>query len=238
MGEAASDFMLKISAARGGNVGTAAYILLSFVAFSVAIWLQLRTRRYYPPMYWFGVSMVAVFGTVAADALHHGLDLSYTTTSAMYATLVAVLFVLWYRSEGTLSVHSVVSGRPERFYWGTVLSTFALGTAVGDLTAGTLHLGYLLSGVLFLVAIMLPLVAWRLGFNAVAAFWTAYVLTRPLGASFADWLAKKHLGLDVGDGRVTLIALALIVALVTYVTLKDRNAQRHSEEAVAEGAHS
>jgi uncharacterized membrane-anchored protein len=113
MGEAASDFMLKISAARGGTVGTAAFVLLSFVAFSVALWLQLRTRRHHPPTYWFGVSMVAVFGTVAADVLHHGLDLSYITTSAMYATVVVVLFVLWYRSQGTLSVHSIVSGRPE-----------------------------------------------------------------------------------------------------------------------------
>jgi len=108
-----------------------------------------------------------------------------------------------------------------------VPSTVALGTAVGDLTASTLHLGFFLSGILFLVAILLPLVAWRLGFNAVAAFWAAYVVTRPLGASFADWFAKKNLGLDVDDGRVTLISIALIVALVAYTTLKDANAQRH-----------
>src|SRR5205823_11161612 len=95
MGEAASDFMLKISAARGGEVGTAAYILLSFLAFSIALWLQLRSRRYHAPTYWLSVSMVAVFGTVAADALHHGLHLTYIMTSSMYAAIVALLFILW-----------------------------------------------------------------------------------------------------------------------------------------------
>jgi len=231
MGEAASDFMLKVSG-RAGEIGTAAFILLSFVALSVALWLQLRTSRFKAPIYWLTVSMVAVFGTVAADVLHHGLSLSYVETSAMYGTLVALVFVLWYRVQGTLSVHSIVSGRPEWFYWATVLGTFALGTAVGDLTAGTLHLGFLLSGVLLFVAILLPLVAWRLGFNAVAAFWTAYVLTRPLGASFADWTAKKS-GLGIGDGTVTLVSLVLIVALVSCVTLRGTSAQPDDEAEIA-----
>jgi uncharacterized membrane-anchored protein len=231
MGEAASDFGLKLGASLDGKIGTAAFVGLSLLAFGAALWFQLRARRYFPPIYWLSVSMVAVFGTVAADQLHHGLHLSYVTTSATYGAAVALLFVLWYRFEGTLSVHSVVSGRPEWFYWGTVLATFALGTAVGDLTAGTLHLGFLLSGVLFLVAILVPLVAWRFGLNAVAAFWTAYVLTRPLGASFADWTAKKS-GLDVGDGTVTLVSLVLIVALVAYLTLRDAKARRHDQPAV------
>ena len=225
MGEAASDYMLKVGG-RGGMAGTAACILLSFLVFSAALWVQTRARRFHAPTYWFAVSTVAVFGTVAADVVHHGLNLTYVETSAMYGTAVAVLFILWYRSQGTLSVHSVVSGRPERFYWATVLGTFALGTAVGDLTAGTLHLGFLLSGILFLVAIVIPLVAWRLGLNEVAAFWAAYVLTRPLGASFADWLAKKS-GLGIGDGWVTLVATVLIVALVAYVTLKGASGPRH-----------
>lgn len=230
MGEAASDYMLKVGADRGGEIGTAAFVVISLVAFSAAVWLQLRSRRFHAPTYWLTVSMVAVFGTVAADVLHHALHLTYVATSAMYGLTVAALFILWYRSEGTLSVHSVVSGRPERFYWGTVLATFALGTAVGDLTAGTLHLGFLLSGILFLVAIALPLVGWKLGLNPVAAFWTAYVLTRPLGASFADWLAKKS-GMGFGDGPVTLVSLALIVGLVAYVTLRDTAGQRTDVDA-------
>src|SRR4051794_40291872 len=109
MGEAASDYMLKVGG-RGGELGTAACILSSFAVFCVAIWVQLRARRFHAPTYWFAVSTVAVFGTVAADVVHHGLNLTYIETSAIYGTVVALLFVLWYRSEGTLSVHSVVSG--------------------------------------------------------------------------------------------------------------------------------
>jgi uncharacterized membrane-anchored protein len=141
---------------------------------------------------------------------------------------VAVCFTVWRRVEGTLDIHSIVTSRRELFYWATVLATFALGTAVGDLTGMTMGLGFFASGVLFTVAIAIPLVAWRLGANAVAAFWTAYVLTRPLGASFADWLGKEHSiggGLGFGDGRVTLAAVVLIVLLVTHVALSGRDAQ-------------
>src|SRR3954454_13572012 len=120
MGEAASDYMLKVGSTYGGEVGTIGAIFLSFVALSAALWLQFRARRYHPLTYWLSVSMVAVFGTVAADVVHHALHLTYVETSAIYGVIVAALFIAWYRTEGTLSVHSVVSGRPERFYWATV----------------------------------------------------------------------------------------------------------------------
>jgi uncharacterized membrane-anchored protein len=213
MGEAASDYLGTTSLVLGGVVGVGGFVL--------ALWLQLRARAYHAPTYWFAVVMVAVFGTIVADVLHVATDLSYYVTTAFYVLVVAGLFALWFRSERTLSIHSIITTRRERFYWATVLATFALGTAAGDVTGLTLHLGFFASGLLFLAAIVVPLVAWRLGLNAVAAFWTAYVLTRPLGASFADWVGKEHRiggGLGYGDGQVALVMLALIVVLVAYVT--------------------
>lgn len=216
MGEAASDYLGKTNLILGGLVGVGGFVL--------ALWLQFRSTRYSAVTYWFAVGMVAVFGTMVADVLHVATNLSYYVTSAFYALAVAVCFLAWRRSEGTLDIHSIVTTRRELFYWCTVLATFALGTAVGDLTGMTMGLGFFASGILFLVAILVPLVAWRLGANAVAAFWTAYVLTRPLGASFADWLGKEHTiggGLGFGDGAVTLVALVLIALLVAYAARSD-----------------
>ena len=221
MGEAASDFLGNTNLVLGGVVGVG--------GFALAMWLQLRSPRYHAPTYWFAVCMVAVFGTIVADVLHVATGLSYAVTTPFYAAVVGVLFFLWHRSEGTLSIHSITTARRERFYWLTVLATFALGTAAGDLTGLTLDLGFFSSGVLFLALILVPLVAWRAGLNAVVAFWTAYVITRPLGASFADWVAKEHSiggGLDVGDGTVTAITLAVIVALVAGATVTGSGVQR------------
>lgn len=165
--------------------------------------------------------MVAVFGTMAADAVHVVLGVPYPVTSAAYAVAVAVCLVVWRRFEGTLSIHSITTPRRELFYWATVLATFALGTAAGDLTAMTLKLGYLESGLLFLAAILVPWAAWRWWhLNEVVAFWAAYVLTRPLGASFADWVGKPHrmgAGLGVGDGPVTVVLVIMIAALVVWI---------------------
>ncbi|EFC80513.1 DUF347 domain-containing protein, partial [Parafrankia sp. EUN1f] len=172
MGEAAADYIAHKNLAIAGAVG-----LLGFVA---GLWMQFRARRYSAPVYWFAVMMVAVFGTMAAD----GPPLGHIGSTIFYALLLAVVLRRWYRSEGTLSIHGIVTRRRETFYWLTVLATFALGTAAGDLTADSLRLGYLTSGVLFAVVIALPAIAWRwFGLSEVAAFWCAYVLTRPLGAS-------------------------------------------------------
>jgi uncharacterized membrane-anchored protein len=222
MGEAASDWLGGVNLAIGGLVGAG--------GFALAMRLQLRSDRYHAPTYWFAVSMVAVFGTMVADVLHVVTTLSYYVTSAFYAAAVAVLFFLWHRSEGTLSIHSITTARRERFYWCTVLATFALGTAVGDLTGLTMHLGFLPAGLFFLGLILIPLVAWRFGLNPVVAFWAAYVLTRPLGASFADWIGKPHdigSGIGFGDGRITALTLVAIVALVAYVHRSGSDSQRH-----------
>lgn len=228
MGEAASDFLGKTSLVLGAIVGVGGFVL--------AMWLQLRAKAYTAPVYWTAVAMVAVFGTIVADVLHKVVGLSYGVTTAFYATAVALLFALWRRSEGTLSIHSITTQRRELFYWTTVLATFALGTAAGDLTALTLHLGFLASGLLFLAAIAVPLVSWRLGASAIACFWSAYVITRPLGASFADWLGKKHAiggGLGFGDGRTTLVLIALIVALVAWLARRG-DVQPHSDDSPAD----
>jgi uncharacterized membrane-anchored protein len=220
MGEAASDYLGEVNLVLAAGVG-----LLGLAA---ALWWQGRTTRYEAPVYWLAVAMVAVFGTMAADVVHVA-GLPYAGSTLLYAVLLAVVLWRWHRSEGTLSIHSILTRRRERFYWTTVLATFALGTSAGDLTADELHLGYLTSAVLFGVAILVPLVGWwRFRLNAVVAFWTAYVLTRPLGASVADWMGKpaSRSGLGWGDGTVTAVALLAIVALVAYLAWSRSDVQR------------
>jgi uncharacterized membrane-anchored protein len=141
------------------------------------------------------------------------------------------VFWLWHRAEGTLSIHSIVTTRRELFYWATVLATFALGTAAGDLTAFTLHLGYRASALFFGVAILVPAVGYATKrVNPVLAFWAAYVLTRPLGASVADWLGKPRglSGIGVGDGTVTVLSALLIAVVVGYLTVTGRDAPEPS----------
>ncbi|MGP8000471.1 MAG: hypothetical protein ACLPKI_24585 [Streptosporangiaceae bacterium] len=215
MGEAFADFMaLNYSPVLAGVVGTALFV--------IALVLQFRAKRYNAWIYWFAVSMVAVFGTLAADGMHIKLGVPYAVSSAFFAGCLIVVFVAWYLVEGTLSIHSICTRRRELFYWATVVATFALGTAVGDLTATTLGLGYLASGIVFTVAILIPgLAYWKFRLNAVVAFWTAYVLTRPLGASYADWMGVAHRygGLALGRGHVALYLTAVIVALVGYLAV-------------------
>ncbi|HEY2551744.1 MAG TPA: hypothetical protein VGI64_14335 [Streptosporangiaceae bacterium] len=212
MGEATSDFLVH-------DISPVVAVIAGFTAFVIAMALQFAARRYVTWLYWFAVSMVAVFGTMAADVLHVGLHIPYVISTAFYAVVLTIIFVLWYRSEGTLSIHSIYTRRREAFYWATVLATFALGTAAGDLTATTVGLGYLGSGIMFLIVIAVPAVAYRwLGLNAIAAFWFAYVVTRPLGASFADWLAwPPSRGLGYGHGTVSLLSSLIIVILVGYL---------------------
>jgi uncharacterized membrane-anchored protein len=182
MGETTSDFLVH-------RLGPPPAVLIGAAAFSAALWLQLRAGRYSAWVYWLAVAMVGVFGTMAADVLHVGLGIPYVVSTTFYAIVLTAVFVTWQRSELTLSIHSILTRRRELFYWAAVLATFALGTAAGDMTARTLGLGYLGSGVMFAALIAVPAVAyWRFGMNAVLAFWFAYIVTRPLGASFADWM--------------------------------------------------
>jgi uncharacterized membrane-anchored protein len=224
MGEATSDFLANGNLAVAGAVGLG--------GFCFALWLQFRTRRYVAAVYWFTAVMVAVFGTMAADGLHVGLGIPYVATSSLYAVSLAVVLLLWYRSEGTLSIHSITTRRREVFYWCTVFATFALGTALGDFAATTLNLGFRDSGLVFLALIAVPLVAWwKLGMGPILGFWFAYVVTRPLGASFADYLGKPPSigGLNYGDGTVAAVASVVIIALVAYVTVTRSDIQPPQE---------
>jgi uncharacterized membrane-anchored protein len=211
MGEAASDGL------NGLPTGPALAIPLMLIGLVWALRRQFRRDHYDAWTYWTVVVMVAIFGTSAADALHVGLGIPYLDSTIFYAVVLAVVFAVWYRSEGTLSIHSIHTKRREAFYWATVLATFALGTASGDMTATTLHIGYLGSGLMFLGLIAIPWLGHRyFGLNAVFAFWMAYVLTRPLGASFADWMAVEPSrgGLGIGAGGTALILTAVVVLLI------------------------
>jgi uncharacterized membrane-anchored protein len=172
-----------------------------------------------------------VFGTMAADVLHVGLGVPYVVSTAFYSVVLAVIFVLWYRSERTLSIHSIYTRRREVFYWATVLATFALGTAAGDFTARVVGLGFLGSGVMFAVVIAIPYVGYRwFGLNAIAAFWFAYIVTRPLGASFADWLAWPPSvgGLGLGHGVVSLVSTLIIIGFVAYMAVSHKDVMVHA----------
>jgi uncharacterized membrane-anchored protein len=222
IGEAGSDFLGTISIPLAGAVGIG--------GFFVALWVQLRADRYHPVRYWVTVLTVALFGTMVADGPHVALGTPYYVDSLVYLVLLAGLLLWWRQSEGTLSVHSITTARRERFYWAAVLLTFGLGTALGDTTAINLGLGFWWSIVVFGVLILVPLGMWRLGLDATAAFWSSYVLTRPLGASVADWLGKRPAagGLGWGDGTVFAIGLALFAALVAWLAVT------HND---VEGAH-
>jgi uncharacterized membrane-anchored protein len=222
MGEAASDYLV---------YSYNPYLVVSggFVAFALALAIQFRQRRYVPWAYWLAVAMVAVFGTMAADVLHVEFKVPYTVSTVLFAVALACVFTAWFRSERTLSIHSIFTRRRELFYWAAVLATFAMGTAAGDLAAYTAGLGFLSAGLLFTAVFALPAVAYRFfDANAILTFWFAYVMTRPLGASFADWTGKsRHAhGLGWGDGPVSFGLAALIVALVGYLSVTGLDRQR------------
>lgn len=200
-------------------------IVIGAIGLLVALILQLTARRYIAWISWFAVAMVAVFGTMAADVAHVGVGIPYQASTAFFAAVLAVIFVTWYASEKTLSIHSISTRRRELFYWGAVMATFALGTAAGDLTAKTLRWGYFPSTLLFLAVMAVPALGyWKMGLNAILAFWFAYILTRPLGASFADWMGKSTLGgLGIGDGWVSLALVLATIGFVWYLTVTRRD---------------
>lgn len=222
MGEATSDYLVH-------SMSPYLAVGLGFLAFAVSLAAQFAVSRYIPWIYWTAVAMVAVFGTMAADVLHVALKVPYAISTTAFAITLAVVFALWYRVERTLSIHSIRTRRREVFYWAAVITAFALGTAAGDMTAKTLGLGYLGSGLMFAVLFALPGIAFRwLGLGAISSFWIAYVLTRPLGASFADWMGFGHSvgGLGIGHGPVSVVSTLFIAVFVIYLSVSGRDKPR------------
>ncbi len=224
-GEAISDFLVH-------HIDPVIAVIIGGIGFVVAITLQFRVRKYVASIYWLAVAMVAIFGTMAADVVHIVLGIPYLVSTIFFAFLLTIVFFIWHKTEKTLSIHSIYTSRRELFYWITVMATFALGTAAGDMTAITLNLGYLTSGIMFAALFVLPLLAYKLfKANEVFTFWFAYVMTRPFGASFADWFGRTQDlgGIGFGTGRTSIILAIIIVILVGYlsITHKDiKNEQR------------
>jgi uncharacterized membrane-anchored protein len=216
MGEVTSDYFLLDLA------DPSVVVQVAFVALVVTLVAQIASRRHIPWLYWTTVVMVSVVGTMVADILHYLLDVPFADATVSFAIALAVILGAWYATERTLSIHTINTRRREIFYWLTVMATFALGTAAGDLVADTGNLGFLGGTVVFAAAIVVPWLAWRkFGLNAIAAFWIAYILTRPLGASAADLfgMPAENGGLGFGLGPVSLVLTIVIIALVGFVSL-------------------
>jgi uncharacterized membrane-anchored protein len=230
MGEVFSDYLVRqlnpVFAVALGGIGLAASLILQF-----------SVRRYVVWIYWLTVVMVSIFGTMSADVLHIGLGIPYLISTTFFSMALAIIFIIWYVSEKTLSIHSIYTRRREVFYWATVLTTFALGTAAGDMTATTMHMGYLSSGVLFAILIAIPALAYKIfGMNEIFAFWFAYIITRPLGASFADWMGVSHIrgGLGWGTGPVSLGLTIIILGLVGYLAVTRRDVKDEHVSSIDE----
>jgi uncharacterized membrane-anchored protein len=209
------------------GLGTAVTDAIMATLLGVALFLQTRARQYVPWIYWLTVVLISVVGTQITDALTDGLKVSLYLSTAVFAMLLAVVFAVWYAIERTLSIHTIVTPRREQFYWLAILFTFALGTAAGDLATEALGLGFNLGVVTFGALIAIVWAAYYLGADAVLTFWLAYILTRPLGASLGDALAqaREYGGLGFGTVYTSAAFLAVIVALVTLLTVRSGGVQ-------------
>jgi uncharacterized membrane-anchored protein len=213
-GEAISDMFVN-------NKKVGVVVEVSF--FCIALFLQFAARRYAAVPYWLLALAIATAGTGVADTMHLVLGMPYAGTTVFWLAALAAVFYLWNRSEHTLDIHSITTNRREKFYWAVVFATFCLGTAVGDFVASTLGLGYLASALLFCVVILIPWGGWKfLKWNAIFSFWFAYVITRPVGASFADYFSKGHQvsGANFGDWQTALVMTSIVVVLVAYTAVK------------------
>jgi uncharacterized membrane-anchored protein len=216
VGETFADFL------SGLGLGLQGTSVVMTVAFAAVLTWQFRTRRYVPAVYWLAVVLVSVVGTLVTDNLTDALGVPLEVSTVVFAVLLAATFAIWYRVEGTLSIHSIVTTRREGFYWLAILFTFALGTAVGDLVDERFGVGYWPTALI--VALLIAAVAAGhlvFGANAVLTFWIAYVLTRPLGASLGDGLSQARAdgGLGLGTTWTSVLFLVAILAVVGYLSV-------------------
>ncbi len=237
VGETASDF-LNVNL----NLGLTGTSVVMGVLLLIVLFIQIKTRRYIPAVYWLAVVLISVFGTLVTDILTDSLGVRLEVSTILFSVLLALTFSLWYAKEKTLSIHSIFTKQREIFYWVAILFTFALGTATGDLMAESLGLGYFTTGVIVCVAIATFAVAWKVGLNSILAFWLIYIMTRPLGASLGDYLSqsKVHGGLGLGATITSVIFLSAILLTVIFLafTKKDVIAEPETEEETDEkGPH-
>lgn len=222
VGETAADY---VNDTLGFGLTNTTYAAGGLLAVLLAI--QFRLRRYVPVVYWSAVVVISVFGTLITDNLTDGHNVPLTTTTPIFAVVLAIVFATWFAVERTLSIHSIVTRRREAFYWLAILFTFALGTAAGDLTAEKADLGYAVAISVFGGAIALVTLAhYGLKANAIATFWLAYILTRPLGASIGDFMSQsdpKYGGLGLGTTGTSYIFLGCILALIAFLTVTKRD---------------
>ena len=233
VGETAADLLNE----KLGMGLTGVSLLMSLLLAAVLV-VQFRTTAHRPGIYWLAVALISIVGTLISDNLTDNLGVPLTTSTTVFAIVLTLVFVVWYRRERTLSIHSVDTLSRESFYWLAVLFTFALGTAAGDLVAERMDLGYWVSAVLFAQAIAAVAVArFALGLNTVWSFWIAYVLTRPLGASVGDYLSQPtgDGGLGLGTVVTSVLFLAVILGLVVFLTVTRKDVGTGTGAAVATG---
>ncbi len=223
VGETAADYL---NATLNFGLTNTTYVMGALLV--VALVFQFRAKQYLPGLYWLAVVLISVVGTLITDNLTDNFGVSLITTTIIFSIALAATFAAWFRSEKTLSIHSIHTLKREAFYWLTILFTFALGTASGDLTAERLNVGYWKSAVLFGVIIGLVVLAkFRFKLNSIIAFWIVYILTRPLGASIGDYLSqtKSDGGLNLGTTVTSIIFLSAISVVVVYLSLTHRDTE-------------
>lgn len=216
VGETVADFLNETLGF--GLTGTTVVMMSALV---IALVAQFRYKRYVPGVYWLNVVLISVVGTLVTDNLTDRFNVSLKLSTALFVVLLGLSFILWHKSEGTMSIHSIRTSRREGFYWSAILLTFALGTAAGDLVSEQFALGYWRAAILFAGAIAFIVAAYfMLHINAILSFWAAYVLTRPLGGSIGDYLSqsKSNGGLGLGTTATSVIFLIVIAAVVAYLT--------------------
>jgi uncharacterized membrane-anchored protein len=221
VGETAADFLNGTL-----NFGLTSTTVVMGALLLIVLFFQFRVEKYVPQLYWLAVVLLSVVGTLITDNLTDNLGISLVSTTGVFAIILAIIFTLWYQKEKTLSIHTINTRSREGFYWMAILFTFALGTAAGDLLAEKLNVGYFFSVLIFAALIALIYLAYKqFKFNAVWAFWLAYILTRPLGASIGDYLSQDRDagGLALGTTMTSILFLVAILVTVLYLarTKKD-----------------
>ena len=204
------------------------------IAFFIVLYLQFRATKYVPGIYWLTVVLISVFGTLVTDNLTDAMGVPLEVSTVVFAVLLGLTFLFWYLSEKTLSIHSIHTRKREAFYWLTILFTFALGTAVGDLYSEQLGLGYLNTGIIVVIIIACVFLAWKfLKLDGILAFWIAYILTRPLGASLGDYLSQPKVngGLGLGTTVTSVIFLIAILAIIVFLAVTKIDTTAKSETA-------